>query len=194
MLNFFLLVVFKNILTIFLGNKKHLTNTSNSYSKRCNNDGTNFSKRNTTACTWRNKQILVYIVDYCDILIDCLAYLFSAIDFCDEKIFYFFILVSVIQLKKNLKKLLRILWSIFSKSCGENRLVKSVKILLLNIKSNQMHVFRKYLLWHLLSKILLISSGMYSTAKLSKYVTLLPSTYKTIQCVPIDLYSSRFFM
>ena len=38
----------------------------------------------------------------------------------------------------------------------------------------------------------LISFRMYSTPKVSKYVTLLPFTYKAIERVPTDLYSSRF--
>ena len=39
----------------------------------------------------------------------------------------------------------------------------------------------------------LISFGICSPPKPSKYITLLPFTYKAIQCVPIDLNSSRFF-
>ena len=38
-----------------------------------------------------------------------------------------------------------------------------------------------------------IPFGMCSTSKLSKYITLLPLTYKAIQWVPIDSYLSRFF-
>ena len=38
----------------------------------------------------------------------------------------------------------------------------------------------------------LVSFGICSSPKLSKYITLLPFTYKAIQRVPIDLYSSRF--
>ena len=38
----------------------------------------------------------------------------------------------------------------------------------------------------------LIYFGIYSTPKLSKYVTLLLFLCKAIQRVPIDLYSSRF--
>ena len=38
----------------------------------------------------------------------------------------------------------------------------------------------------------LISFGMCSTPKLSKYLMLLPFTYKAIQSGPIDSYSSRF--
>ena len=37
-----------------------------------------------------------------------------------------------------------------------------------------------------------ISFGICSTPKLSKYVPFLAFTYKAIQWVPIDLYSSRF--
>ena len=37
-----------------------------------------------------------------------------------------------------------------------------------------------------------ISFGIYSTPKLSKYIMLFSFTYKAIQWVPIDLYSSRF--
>ena len=37
-----------------------------------------------------------------------------------------------------------------------------------------------------------ICFGMYSTPKLVNYVTLSRFTYKAIQQVPIDLYSSRF--
>ena len=39
--------------------------------------------------------------------------------------------------------------------------------------------------------LLLISSGMCLTPKLSKYVTLLPFAYKSIECVPTDLDLSR---
>ena len=38
----------------------------------------------------------------------------------------------------------------------------------------------------------LISFGICSTQKLSKYMILLPFTNKAIQLVPIDLNSSRF--
>ena len=38
----------------------------------------------------------------------------------------------------------------------------------------------------------LITFGICSTLKLSKYVTFLAFTYKAIQSVPIDSYSSRF--
>ena len=38
----------------------------------------------------------------------------------------------------------------------------------------------------------IISFGICSTPKLLKKVTLLPVRYKAMQCVPIDLYSSRF--
>ena len=40
----------------------------------------------------------------------------------------------------------------------------------------------------------LISFEIYSTPKLSKYVTFLAFIYKTIQRVPIDSYSSRFII
>ena len=40
----------------------------------------------------------------------------------------------------------------------------------------------------------LISFGICSTPKLSKYATSLSLTYKAIQCVPIDSYSSRFII
>ena len=36
------------------------------------------------------------------------------------------------------------------------------------------------------------SFGVSSTLKLSKYMILLPLTYKAVQWVSIDLYSSRF--
>ena len=40
----------------------------------------------------------------------------------------------------------------------------------------------------------LISFGICSTPKLSKYVTCSAFTYNAIQCVPIDLYLSRFII
>ena len=39
---------------------------------------------------------------------------------------------------------------------------------------------------------LLISLGICSTPKLSKYITLLALTNKEIQCVPVFSYSSKF--
>ena len=39
---------------------------------------------------------------------------------------------------------------------------------------------------------LLISLGIWSTSKLSKYVTSLFFTHKAIQCGPTSVYSSRF--
>ena len=40
----------------------------------------------------------------------------------------------------------------------------------------------------------MISYGICSTPKLSKYVTFLEFTHKAIQWVPIDSYSSRFII
>ena len=44
------------------------------------------------------------------------------------------------------------------------------------------------------SIIFFTSFGMYLTPKLSKYVTLIPATYKTFERVLIDLHSSRFII
>ena len=44
----------------------------------------------------------------------------------------------------------------------------------------------------LLSIMFLISVGIYSTTKLSKYVILRPFTYKAIQSVSVDFYTSKF--
>ena len=55
-----------------------------------------------------------------------------------------------------------------------------------------MLVFCKYLLLYLFSMNFLTSFGTSSTPKLSKYVIFSAFTYKAIQWVPIDLYSSRF--
>ena len=41
---------------------------------------------------------------------------------------------------------------------------------------------------------LLISSGICSAPRLSRFVILLAFTYRAIQCVPVDFYSSRFTM
>ena len=40
----------------------------------------------------------------------------------------------------------------------------------------------------------LISFGIYSTPKLSKYVSSSAFTYNAIQWVPVDSYSSRFII
>ena len=40
----------------------------------------------------------------------------------------------------------------------------------------------------------LCSFGIYSTPKLSNYVLFSAFTYKAVQCVPIDSYSSRFII
>ena len=38
----------------------------------------------------RKAPILISITEYCDVLVKCLAHLFSATDFCTEENFYFF--------------------------------------------------------------------------------------------------------
>ena len=86
---------------------------------------------------------------------------------------------------------------------GGKRLLKSVKLLPLSIKSinpiqKYPHITESYAcilkifaIMFLLLIILLISFRMCSTPKLSKYVAVLVFTYIAIQCVPISEYSSR---
>ena len=72
--------IFRNILMLLL-----LVRTTRLilavYPNRCTNDSSKWVKRNITACIWQNKQSLVFIVQYCDILIECLSHLFSVIEF-----------------------------------------------------------------------------------------------------------------
>ena len=90
------------------------------------------------------------------------------------------------------------------KSFGEKRLVKSVKLLPLNIKlinpiQRYPHIIESYacilkkfaIMFSLLINFL-ISFGICLTPKLSKYVTVLVFTYNGIQRVPISEHSSRF--
>ena len=86
---------------------------------------------------------------------------------------------------------------------GEKRLVKSVKLLPLNIKSiipiqKYPHIIESYAcilklfaIMFILFLIFFISFGIYSTPKLPKYVTVLVFTYNAIQLIPISEYSSR---
>ena len=60
---------------------------------------------------------------------------------------------------------------------------------------NHLTVVCKYLRWYFfLPMNFLTSFGIYSTPKLSTYVTLPSFTYESIQRAPIDLYSSRFII
>ena len=91
-----------------------------------------------------------------------------------------------------------------SKLFCEKRLVKTVKVLSLSRKSinpiqKYPHITQSYAcILKIFAKIIdfsvniLISSGICSTQKLSKWVTLLFNVYKATQWVPILEYSSRF--
>ena len=97
-------------------------------------------------------------------------------------------------------KCFSIILSLFSYSLGENKLIYSNKLLLFNIKSinpvkKYPHITESYacilkifVVIFLLPMNFLISFGICSTPKLSKYVIISPFTYKPIQWVPTDLY------
>ena len=86
------------------------------------------------------------------------------------------------------QKIFRIALPLFSKSCDENKFVKPVRLLRLNIKSiNQIQKYphiiesqarnlKKFVMIFLLPKNFLISFGVCSTLKLSNHVTLLSFT------------------
>ena len=90
------------------------------------------------------------------------------------------------------------------KSLSEKRLIKSVKFLSLSMKSInpvQKHpyitafyacILKIFACMLLLPIKFLISSGICSNPKLSKYVTLLFNAYKAMQWVPILEQLSRF--
>ena len=106
-----------------------------------------------------------------------------------------------IILNKNLKKMIINLFIILAKIM-QIRKIRQVFISEHNVNESntksphiielQVCILKTFVMIFFLPITLLISFGMYSTTKLSKYVTLLPFTYKTIHCVPIDLPSSRF--
>ena len=96
--------------------------------------------------------------------------------------------------------------SFFSKLFGEKRFLYLVKVFPLNIKSTNPiqkypHITESYAcilkmfaLMFLLLTNALISFGICSAPKESKYVTSLLFTYKATQWVPISEYSSRFII
>ena len=98
-----------------------------------------------------------------------------------------------------------IILSFLSLLLDEHKLVSSNSLLPFTIKSKnplQRYSFciemyaciLKIFVWIFLLPMNLISFGICSTPKLSRYVTLSLCTYKAIQWAPTDLYSSRFII
>ena len=100
-------------------------------------------------------------------------------------------------------KYFSIILSFISYLFGENKSVHSNKLLPFNMKSintiqkypniieSYVCILKIFVIIYLLPINFLNSSGVCSTPKLSKYVTLSPFPYKAIQWVPIYLYSPR---
>ena len=89
-------------------------------------------------------------------------------------------------------KYFSIIFSFFLYSLGENKFVHSNKLIEL---LNCMLVFYKYLPWFFLFTMnFLISFGVYSTPKRSRYFLFSVFTYNVIQWFPIGSNSSRFII